>query len=116
MARQRMTADQKAKMIALYRSGKPIPEIAKEIGLPFISVRQALFRARKRGELREVRKKGPAPKAKGEAVYMNRRTVVFLDEETRRTLKVAAVIKGVGMTEIVTEALREYFKRHPPKM
>lgn len=116
MARRRMTPEQKAKMIALYRSGKAIPEIAKETGLPFTTVRQSLYRLRKSGKLGPARKKGPAPKAKGEAVYKNRRTVIFLDEETRRNLKVAAVLKATSMTEIVTEALREYFKRYPPKM
>lgn len=116
MARKRMTPEQRKKVISLYKSGRPIPEIAQETGVPFTTVRQALYRMRKGGKLGPARKKGPTPKPKGKAVYKNPRTVVFLDDETRRNLKVAAVLKSTSMTEIVTEALKDYFERNPTKL
>jgi transposase-like protein len=116
MTRRRVTPEQRKKVVDLYRTGKPLPGIAHDTGIPFTTVRQMLYRLRKRGELGPPRKKGPTPKPKGKAVYKNPRTVVFLDTEIRRRLKVAAVLKGTSMTEIVAEALAEYFEQHPTKL
>jgi len=110
-----MTAEEKEQLLELYRKGTPVKEIAEKMTRRVGTITQAISRAAKKG-LVKSRKKGPMPKPEGQTVYKQTRTVLFLDEETHKLLKFAAVLWGKPMSEIARDALQKELKGLKDKM
>jgi len=110
-----MTPKEKEQLFELYREEMPVREIAEKLNRKRPTISQAISRAVKKGQL-ESRKKGPMPKPKGEAVYKQIRTVIFLDADTHKLLKFAAVLWAKPMSEIARDALQKELKSLKDKM